>query len=398
MPEPIYLDHAATTPPDPAVWQEVTATATRAFGNPSSSHQFGKEPRKLLEDAREFLRGTLLAARVVFTSGGTEADMLGVLGAVWRRPPGRVLVGAADHPAITALEPMLRRLNHKLVYVPVTQDGDINPEALFDLLGTDVRAVAILHGHNELGTLARVGELASLVRRVAPSAHVHVDLVQAYGKVNFDLDELDVDSAAVAGHKLHAPRGVGMLALSSTAELTPLMLGGGQEEGLRGGTENLPGIVGLARAAEAAFSDLHRNARHMEALGEELFATLRRANDGVAERLGHPERRLPHILSLRLPGIVGATLQERMAARGVAFSIGAACHAHDGDGKMNPVHEAIGLSRKQSREVIRVSFSRFTTREDVARASEAFAEEIAALRAQAPKRPREGREVEGRAP
>ncbi|HLU38959.1 MAG TPA: aminotransferase class V-fold PLP-dependent enzyme [Planctomycetota bacterium] len=386
MPDAVYLDHAATTPLDPSVRAEMVAVAEQAFGNPSSTHAFGREPRKLLTDAREFLRGTLQAARIVFTSGGTEADVLGVLGAVWRRPPGRVLVGAADHPAVTALEPLLRRLNHRMMFVPVSRDGDMEPEALFDLLGQDVRAVAILHGHNELGTLARVDELVSLVRRVAPDAHVHVDLVQAYGKVPFDLDRLDVDSVAVSGHKLHAPRGIGMLALSSKAELTPLIPGGGQEDGLRGGTENVAGAVALARAADAAFSSLAATARHTERLAATLAEALARANDGQAERLGHPQRRLPHILSVRLPGIVGATLQERMNARGVAFSTGAACHAHDGEERPNPVHEAIGLPRRQSREVIRLSFSRMTTMEEVQRAAGLFAEEIAALRAQAPRR------------
>jgi len=386
MPPPIYLDHAATTPPDPGAVAEGTRVATAAFGNPSSTHGFGAEARKLLTDAREFLRGTLLASRLVFTSGGTEADMLGVVGAVWRRPPGRVLVGAADHPAVTALEPVLRRLNHRLTKVPVTADGDMDPEALFDLLGSDVRAVAILHGHNELGTLARVEELTSLVRRVAPSAHVHLDVVQAYGKVAIDLDELGVDSAAASGHKLHAPRGIGFLALSSKAEVSALVAGGGQEEGLRGGTENVPGAAALAFAADAAFSHLAATARHTEHLADTLFAALAQANGGEADRLGHPERRLPHVLSLRLPGIVGSTLQERMDARGVAFSVGAACHAHDAPEQANPVHEAIGLTRKQSREVIRLSFAKATTEAEVERAAVIFAEEIAALRAQAPRR------------
>lgn len=386
MPDAIYLDHAATTPPDPDALAEFTRVAGVTFGNPSSSHRFGREARKVLTDAREFLRGTLQAARLVFTSGGTEADMLGIVGSVWRRPPGRVLIGAADHPAVTALEPVLRRLNHRLARVPVTADGDIDPEALFDLLGSDVRAVAILHGHNELGTLTRVDELVGLVRRVAPSAHVHLDIVQAYGKVTIDLDELDVDSAAVSGHKLHAPRGIGFLALSSKAEINAMIAGGGQEEGLRGGTENVPAAAALARAADTAFSHLAATARHTEGLADTMFEALAGANQGDAERLGHPQRRLPHILSLRLPGIVGATLQERMSGRGVAFSVGAACHSHDGADQGNPVHEAIGLSRKESREVIRLSFSRSTTRAEVDRAAELFAAEIGALRTQAPRR------------
>lgn len=381
---PIYFDHAATTPPDPDVIAAATQAATAAFGNPSSTHAFGAPPRRLLEDAREFLRGSLLAARVVLTSGGTEADWLGVIGAVWRRPPGRVLIGAADHPAITALEPILRRLNHRLTRVPVTADGDMDPEALFELLGADVRAVSILHGHNELGTLARIAELVELVRRVATSAHIHVDLVQAYGKVPFDLDALDADSAAISAHKLHGPRGVGMLALSSKAEITPMIEGGGQEEGLRGGTENVAGAVGLAKAAELAFSQMSATARHTTALADAMFAALRDANAGRAERLGHPERCLPHILSVRLPGIVGSTLQTRMNTRGVAFSIGAACHG-DAD-HANPVHEAIGLARKESREVIRLSFSRTNTLDEVRRAADIFRAEIAALSAQAPRR------------
>jgi cysteine desulfurase len=385
MPEPIYLDHAATTPPDAAALAASSRVASSAFANPSSSHAFAAEPRKLLTDAREFLRGTLHAARLVFTSGGTEADFLGVVGSVWRRPPGRVLIGAADHPAVTALEPVLRRLNHRLTRVPVAADGDMEPEALFELLGSDVRAVAILHGHNELGTLARVDELVSLVRRIAPSAHVHVDLVQAYGKVAFDLDDLDVDSAAVSGHKLHAPRGIGFLALSNKTEVAALIAGGGQEDGLRGGTENVPGAVALALAADAAFSHLAAAAQHMEGLATTLHEALRDANGQAAERLGHPQRRLPHILSLRLAGIVGATLQERMSARGVAFSVGSACHAGDADAA-NPVHEAVGLPRRASREVIRLSFSRATTTDEVQRAAAIFAEEIDALRAQAPRR------------
>lgn len=386
MSDAIYLDHAATTPPDAQALAEMTRVASAVFGNPSSSHWLGAPAHKVLTDAREFLRGTLQAARLVFTSGGTEADVLGIVGSVWRRPPGRVLIGAADHPAITALEPVLRRLNHRLTKVPVSQDGDMDPEALFELLGSDVRAVAILHGHNELGTLARVDELVGLVRRVAPSAHVHLDIVQAYGKVAIDLDEHDVDSAAVSGHKLHAPRGIGFLALSSKAETTALVAGGGQEEGLRGGTENVPGAAALAHAADTAFSHMAATARDAAELADTLFAALAQANDQAAERLGHPERRVPHVLSVRLPGIVGATLQTRMSARGVAFSVGAACHAHDGDQQGNPVHEAIGLARQASREVIRLSFSRMTTAAEVQRAAALFAEEIATLRAQAPRR------------
>ena len=381
----IYLDHAATTPPLPVVVDAVARTMRDLFGNPSSTHPCGSAARRALEDARDFLRGTVGAAHVTFTSGGTEADVLGLVGAVQDRPPGRVLVGAADHPAVLAQGEMLARTQHRLMTVPTTPDGDIEPEALFELLGTDVRAVAILHGHNELGTLARVEELTGLVRRVCPDAHVHVDLVQAYGKVPFDLDLLDVDSAAVSGHKLHGPRGIGFLAWSSKARLAPLQKGGGQEEGLRGGTENVAGAVGLAVAAEQALTHLAATARHTTMLADLLLGAVREAFPDVT-RLGHAERRLPHVLSLRIPGVVGQTLQQRLAARAVAVSTGAACHGEPGQEAAhdNHVHAAIGLSRRASREVLRVSFSRLETEDTVARAAAILVDEARALLAVAP--------------
>ncbi len=380
----VYLDNAATTRPLPEAIEAMQGAHLDDFGNPSSAHLFGEGARRRLDDAREFLRGSVGAAQLVLTSGGTEADVLGVSGAVQDRPPGRVLAGAADHPAILAQRELLARTHHALVEVPVDDAGTMEPEALFDLLGRDVRGVAILHGHNEVGGLARVDELVSLVRRVAPGAHVHVDLVQSYGKVPFDLDDAGVDSVAVSGHKLHGPRGVGFLALSSTAAVAPIQRGGGQEGGLRGGTENVAGAVGLAVAAERALSHLATSAAHMERLLEWLLARVRR-DFPRAVRLGVEGRRLPHVLSLRLPGIVGETLQQRCSARGVAFSTGAACHGSEGgkaeETKTNENHvlRAIGMERRAAREVVRMSVSPFTAEADVAHAAEILCEEAGVL-------------------
>ncbi|MCB9870406.1 MAG: cysteine desulfurase [Planctomycetes bacterium] len=380
-PDAVYLDNAATTRPMPEVVEAMAQVQLEHFGNPSSAHRFGDQPRRLLQDAREFLRGTLSAANLVFTSGGTEADLLGVAGAVQRRSPGRVLCAASDHPAILQQANLLARTRHRLVPLPVTEDGDLDPEVFFDHLGRDVRAIAILHGHNELGTLSALEELVSLARRVCPNAHIHVDLVQSYGKIPFDLDNAGVDSVAVSGHKLHGPRGVGFLACSSTAEIAPLQLGGGQEAGLRGGTENVAGAVGLATAAEAAFTHLSATSDHTEALATRLLGHLADAFPEV-ERLGHPDSRLPHILSVRLPGVVAATLLERANADGIAFSTGAACHS--GDEQQNPVLASIGLNRKQAREVLRFSFSRFNTTDEVDRAAARVVEHARELLRQAP--------------
>ncbi len=378
----LYLDHAATTPLLGAAWQAGAAAALEAFGNPSSTHGFGAQARRRLEDAREFLRGTLGASELVFTSGGTEADLLGVLGAAIARAPGRVLAGAADHAAVLALEPALARTRHRLVRVPVGPGGVPSPEQWFDLLGPDVRVVSILHGHNELGTLADVAEIGSLVRRTAPQAHVHVDLVQSFGKVPFAIDDLDVDSVAVSGHKLHAPRGIGFLALRSETRITPLQAGGGQEHGMRGGTENVAGAVALAHAAEWMFSHLGAHAAAMHAQCARLFGALVELCPG-AERLGE-EPRLPHVLAVRLPGITGETLQQECAARGLAFSTGAACHA--GDDAPSHVHEAIGMPRRVGREVIRLSVAAITTEAEIERAIAILRDAIGQLQRLAPRR------------
>lgn len=386
----IYLDNAATTRPLPEVVSEMARVQLEDYGNPSSAHSFGPRPRKLLDDAREFLRGTLAAGRVVFTSGGSEADYLGIVGSAAARPPGRILMSASDHPALLRTDRISSRWRHHTIALPVTADGDLAPETLFDALGSDVRTVALMHGHNELGTLSRLAELVELVRRTAPEAHVHVDLVQTYGKLPFDMDELGVDSVAVSGHKFHGPRGIGFLALRGTAKVAPLQLAGGQEDGLRGGTENVAGAVGLAIAAEATLSRQARTAAHCEAIAATMHAGIARAVPG-AERLGDPERRLPHILSMRLPGIVGQTLLERCDARGVAFSTGSACHGPDGDGAdpttaPNHVLAAIGFDRRQAREVVRLSFSHETTADDAETATTVIAEEARLLLRVSPSR------------
>ena len=392
MTEPcrIYLDNAASTRPLPAVVAAMGEAALEWFGNPSSAHAFGPPARHALEDAREFLRGTLGAARVVFTSGGSEADYLGIVGSAAARSPGRVLMSATDHPALLQCATLLGRYRHHVTVLPVTREGDLAPETLFEALGQDVRTVALMYGHNELGTLCRLRDLVELVRRTAPTAHVHVDLVQTYGKLPFDLDDFDVDSVAVSGHKFHGPRGAGFLALSSTAEVAALQLAGGQEGGLRGGTENLPGAVGLALAAEHALTHQATTAAHTTALAARMFAAVQTALPD-AERLGHAERRLPHILSMRLPGVVGQTLALRCDARGVAFSTGSACHAAHDEGPDkdkradNHVLAAIGLDRRAAREVVRVSFSGATTREEADAATSIVVEEALRLLGSAPR-------------
>jgi cysteine desulfurase len=394
---PIYLDNAATTRPSRRVVERMAEAQRALFGNPSSPHAFGPPAKRALEDARAFLRGTLAAHRVVFTSGGSEADYLGIVGAAATRPPGRVLMSKADHPALLKCGGMLARYRHHVTELEVTEDGAVAPEALFDALGNDVRVVALMYGHNELGTLCKLDELIELARRSAPDAHIHVDLVQTYGKLPFDFDEFDVDSVAVSGHKFHGPRGAGFLALSADAKVAPLQEAGGQEGGLRGGTENVAGAVGLAVAAEEMLTHQAETAAHTRALCARFLEVVEDAVPG-AERLGDPSRRLPHILSMRLPGVAGETLMTRCDRAGVAFSVGSACHGSDAGAKAskpkdsrrrdepdNHVLAAIGMDRQQAREVVRVSFSGETSAEDAEDAADILADEALRLLESAPR-------------
>lgn len=394
----IYLDNAATTRTSERAVERMAHAQRELFGNPSSPHAFGPPAKRALDDAREFLRGSLAAHRVVFTSGGSEADYLGIVGAAATRSPGRVLMSKADHPALLKCGGLLARYRHHVTELEVSDDGDVTPETLFDALGADVRVVALMYGHNELGTLCKLDELIELTRRAAPEAHIHVDLVQTYGKLPFDLDTFQVDSVAVSGHKFHGPRGAGLLALSADARLAPLQEAGGQEQGLRGGTENVAGAVGLAAAAEEALTHQAETAAHTRELCERVFDIVADAVPDV-ERLGHPKRRLPHILSLRLPGVVGETLMTRCDKRGVAFSTGSACHGADQpEGKRktpargkrapdNHVLAAIGMTYAEAREVIRLSFSGETSTAEAEDAADVVADEALRLLESAP-RPR----------
>ncbi|MCA8944064.1 MAG: cysteine desulfurase [Planctomycetes bacterium] len=364
---PIYLDNAATTRMLPEVADRMREIQVEHFGNPSSTHEFGERPRELLDAAHASLRAMFAADRIVLTSGGSEADLLGVAGAALARDPGRVLVGAADHPAVLGQAALLARLGYELAIYPTDERGVAHPDTIADLLTPDTRAVAILHGHNELGSLAPLDRLVPLVRERSPDAHIHVDVVQAFGKVPFDLDSSGVDSAAISAHKFHGPRGVGCLALGRDARITPLQPAGGQEAGLRGGTENVAGAVAMERAAEIVLGDLASQREHAASLARLLETELQRAFPGT-RRVVDADGSLPQILSVRIPGVRGQTLQEMCAARGVAFSTGSACHSDDHE-RENHVLTAVGLDRNAAREVVRFSFCRETTRAEVERAA-----------------------------
>jgi len=364
----IYLDNAASTEPAPEVLDALRAAAAELYANPASAHAGGAAAARALEKARAEVAAALDVepAELLFTSGGTEADALGVLGAARAARGRHLVVTALEHPAVMRCAEALAGEGWTFDAVAPAANGVVSAEAVAAAVRPETAVVAVMLVNNELGTRQPVADIARLLGRPGDRKrpHLHVDAVQAFGLERLRPRALGADSVAISGHKLHGPRGAGALWLRPGARLAPLWVGGGQERGLRGGSENLPALVGfgvaatLARAASrdgaaervAALRDRFEQA----ALGA-LAAVVPGARLTVA---GAP--RAPHIASLAFPGLPAEPLLHALEARGVLASAGSACASRTAG--PSPTLKAIGIDDRTA--VLRFSFSRHTTDAD----------------------------------
>ena len=364
---PLYLDNAASTRISDEVLAVMTEVMRTAWGNPSAQHPQGAAARAHIETARRRLLvafgdapGEHAIGDVVWTSGCTEADALAVLGAA-RTRPGSIVVSSIEHPAVGALAARLGE-SRTTVQIEPGPDGVIDPDAVARA-AHDAAVVAIVMVQNEIGVVQPVAAISRAVRRANPACHIHVDAAQAFGKVPLDVSVVGADSIAIAGHKLHGPKGIGALWLRAGTVLEPLWVGGGQQGGLRGGTQDAPGAAGLGLAAERAITAMpHARTRWLE-LASRVTAHL--TERGVAFRQLVPDhRRSPHILALGMAGVPASALRTVLASRGVYISTGSACAEGHGDhGKPSPVLVAVGLPPDTG--MCRLSFGLETTLEDV---------------------------------
>ena len=371
---PVYLDNAASTRIDDAVLALMTEVMRTAWGNPSSQHPQGAAARDHIATARRRLLVALgdrdgdgRLGDIVWTSGCTEADTLAVAGAA-RTRPGSVVSSSVEHAAVATVATRLG--DGRAIQIDPGPDGVIDPDAVARA-ASGAAVVAIVMVQNDLGVVQPVAAIARAVRRVNPSCHIHIDAAQALGKVAIDVSAIGADSLAIAAHKLHGPKGVGALWLRTGAVLEPLWVGGGQQSGLRGGTQDAPGAAGLGLAAERATAALPAaRARWLELAGR-VTAHLR--DRGVAfHQLVPDQRRAPHILALGLAGVPAAALRTELASRGVYISTGSACAERDGHGKPSPALVAIGLPPDTG--MCRLSFGLDTTADDVDRAATTLAD------------------------
>ena len=366
QPNEVYLDNGATTRVDERVAEAAMEAMLVAWGNPSSAHKLGAEAARRVQRAREQVAAALggAAAEVTFTSGGTEANALALLGGAARGK--HVVVSAFEHPSVADAAKALAERGVEVTSVAPGANGVVAPAAFAAVVRPDTALAACMWVQNEIGTVQPVDALARAVKARAPRCHVHVDAVQALGKLAVDVGGAAYDSLAVSAHKIHGPKGVGALWLKKGARLKPLVFGGGQERGLRPGTEGVPGIVALGVACELAAAARAEAAPRMAALRDELWRAIA-AGVPAARRNGDPAAAAPHVLSVGFAGVPAEPLLHALEAKGVYVSAGSACHAKDK--KPSATLRAIGVGDDVA--VIRLSLSRFTTAAEIARAADA---------------------------
>jgi cysteine desulfurase len=366
---PIYLDYNATTPVDPAVLGAMLPFLKEHFGNPSSTHAFGKAAHDAVEAARTQVAGLLGGGgdEIVFTGGGSEASNHAIKGACfadgWPKSV-HLITTAVEHPATAKPIEFLRKFGAEVTVLPVDRSGLIDPDDVRRAITPRTKLVSLMHSNNEVGTLMPVREVAAICRE--RGVLVHADCAQSLGKLAVDVNELGVDLLTVAGHKLYAPKGVGALYVRRGVKLEPLVHGAGHERGRRAGTENVPYVVGLGEACEIAARSLPGATERLRSLRDRLHAKLKVALEDRIVLNGHPELRLPNTLNVNFVGRVGAELLAK--APGVAASTGSACH--EGRVKLSPVLAAMGVPPEVGRGAVRLSVGRFTTEEEIDRAAE----------------------------
>jgi cysteine desulfurase len=358
-----YLDFNATTPVRPLAAEEMLACLRGNPGNPSSVHRFGQEAAHLRETARKRVAAAAGTTpdRVIFTSGGTEADNLALKGLRNARRSGRHLVTAAtEHEAVLHTSLDLGRNGWDVSVLEVDREGRIAPEAVHSALRPDTALVSLMAANNETGVLLDLEAIGSICRK--HGALFHTDAVQYFGKIRFDFDGLPIDLASISSHKIGGPKGAGALLVGKGIEVHPLFTGGGQEKKVRPGTENLPGIVGFGKAAELAAEELPRESRRIRALRDRLEGGIRSAIPEATVN-GENAERLPNTSNVSFPGIDGHDLLVALDLEGFAVSTGAACHA----GAAEPSHVilAMGRARELASGSIRFSLGWETTDDQI---------------------------------
>jgi len=379
----IYLDHAATTPVRPEVFEAMRPFLTSVYGNPSSAHSFGRAARAALDDAHEQVaRGLNAEAReIVFTSGGTEANNLALKGAAWagKGRGHRIVTSSVEHHAVGHALRYLEKFGFEVTELPVDRYGRIDPDELDAAINDRTILVTVMLANNEVGTIQPVAEIAERIRR-RKGVLFHVDAVQAAPYVAIDVEALGADLVSIAAHKLEGPKGVGALYVRHGTHILAQQHGGTQERHRRAGTENVAGAVALATAFELATRERPETAPRLSAQRERLQTAVLEVEG--TELTGHPRDRLPGLLSIIARETDGSSVALSLDLEGIACSVGSACTT--GSTEVSHVLTAMGYPEDEARGALRLSLGRTTTDEEVATAADAVPRVLASMRIATP--------------
>ena len=375
-----YLDNSATTKPSKAVVSAVSELMEGGWYNPSALYKPALEIQKRLDAVRE----TCLKAagaegqQIVFTSGGTEADNLALLGHLKAcRKPGRVLISSVEHPAVSACADEIRRMGHTVEEIPAERSGAVNPAALEEMLDENVLMISVMQVNNETGAAEPLAEIARLRNRKAPGAAIHVDGVQGFLRMDLGFNRLGIQSYALSGHKIHGLKGTGALIIRKGHGIRPVQFGGGQEGNIRSGTENTFGILALGEAVRTWDPEANARMRKLKnRLREELIARIPEAKINGPEE--DPETCAPHILNVALVPVRSQTMLFALEGDGIYVSAGSACASRKQ--KISPVLKAMGVSTAQADCSLRFSLCPFTTEEEIMYAAERTAAQYETLK------------------
>lgn len=387
-----YLDNSATTRCIEPVRDVVVKTMMEDFGNPSSKHMKGVEAERYLKDARETIAKTLKVneKEIYFTSGATESNNWAIIGAAManRRAGMHLITTAIEHPAVLMPMQYLEEQGFRVTYLPVDEKGRISLSDLENAICDDTILVSMMYVNNEVGTIMPIAEAGKLIKSKNPKILFHVDAVQAYGKMTIHPKKLGVDMLSVSAHKIHGPKGVGFLYINEKTKIHSLLLGGGQQKGMRSGTDNVPGAAGLAAAAKACYATLAADHEHLLVLKKRMMDGLTELNEKLTGKKDalpkivinseEGEKSAAHIVSAAFPGVRSEVLLHALEDKGIYVSAGSACSSNK-KLPVSPVLKELHLRPELLESTLRFSFCRFTTEEEIDYCLEALGELLPVL-------------------
>jgi cysteine desulfurase len=379
----MYLDNSATTQISEEVLEEMMPYLTEEFGNPSTLYSIGRESKKALEQARQRIADSINAKKdeIIFTSGGSESDNLAIKGLAFklRKKGNHIITSEIEHPAVKQTLYFLESLDFKVTYLPVYENGLIKIEDLKEAITPETILITIMHGNNEIGTLQPIEEIGKIAHE--NGIIFHTDAVQTFGKVEIDVERQNIDLLSVSSHKINGPKGVGAIYIKKGIRLVPLIHGGGQERGIRAGTENVAGIVGFGKAAEIATSKLEEHAEKLSKIRDEI---VEKVLNTIPESYlnGDANQRLPNIANLRFTAIEGESLILLLDSKGYQASTGSACSSNTLEA--SPVLTALGLDPVDVHGSLRISLAPESDEFDVDEFVNILSEAVARLREMSP--------------